>query len=121
MLDDSPIDHAVEVDAGDRHVPARGFDAQPPAEVRSVSGDAGSDPVTLSDLLLDGEVEIRKGLSNTQDMSTHGGEASRLASPGSGLATVRRDEVSQAFDVAGIDDFFDEPPSDQLVSLSVHG
>src|SRR5512142_2723810 len=121
MFDNAPVEHSVNVYAGEFDCFAGWLDAEPtPSRMDPANGDLGHDPIALSDLALHRKGQGRIGLMATLDVGFRTSDTARVPHIIEDFDIVRGDELWKTFNVSIIHHFFVEPSNESLILLCGH-
>jgi hypothetical protein len=116
MFDNPAILHPVKVHSGNSNGLIGGFHAGRPLSAMGARHCyAGGYQITLGDLLLDLEMQVRVGHPDRKNMIAAARNPSNVAGRVDLLSETGRDELVKARYIAGVNDFFNVPANDDLV------
>src|SRR5262249_30436623 len=120
MFNDAAAHDSIHVDASDFYAFACRLHAEPRTTMRAPRRDLCQHPIPLSNLTINGQMQIRIGLSHVQKVFPGPFEANGVSGAPIDFDVLRRDEVCKSVHIPGVRNLFNVTTNDELIPVFCH-
>jgi hypothetical protein len=120
MFNDTAAYDSIHVNGSDFYAFACRLHAEPRPTMRAPRRDLCHHPIPLSNLTVNGQMQIRVGLSDVQNVFPRPFEANGMSGAPMNFDVLRRDELYKSVHIPSVRNFFNVTTNEELILVGRH-